>query len=392
MAPKRGGGGSSGSGGGSSSACPGAFTGLYGSRVEYFVLRVLFWVVLLGVTIAWPKVRKNNPKTKRLIGPFFGFGVVFNLIAYTMWNIMSVLTECQVADNNSYYPVAIVFSIFYKTADLFLLIVAVWGVNAILRDRLGTHPVIFKMVINSTLSLMTILTIPLIAIHSYNLFQYTDAGLSRTKGYLWAQYSVAYWTLYLITLLIGGVLAIISITQMRTRKIAIAPVHFLIIGLYVSMFIWILFYLISAGVSLSLYNRFDFSDPTNLFIACYYLTLIFYSVSYVLILLIARNTVWRIQPGVHSHVVGQSHAPKFMGEYSTTAPQVVPQQQLAYNAAPQAVPQQQPVHQQPQQYVYPTGQVPQQQFYYPPQQTQASQQLQQANYNQPELVQGHQTR
>ena len=82
MAPRRGGGGSGGSGGGGSgsSSCPGAFSGVYGFRVEYFVIRVLFWVVLLGVTIAWPKIRKNNPKTKRLIGPFFGFGVVFNLM------------------------------------------------------------------------------------------------------------------------------------------------------------------------------------------------------------------------------------------------------------------------------------------------------------------------
>lgn len=399
MAPRRGGGGSGGGSGSSSSgssACPGAFTGVYGTRVEYFVLRVLFWVVLLGVTIAWPRIRKNNPKTKRLIGPFFGFGLVFNLISYTMWNIITVLWECNTVDVNTYYPVAIVFSIFYKIADYFLLIVAVWGVNAVLRDRLGSYPVIFKIVINSTLIFMAILTIPLIVIDSYNLFQSTDVG-GESKLYVYYQLSVAYWTLYFVVLLIGAVLAIISITQLRTRKIAISPVHFLIIGFYVSMALWILFSLVSYGISLDTLSRIGYRNLANTYIALAYLSQIFYAVAYILILLIAKNTVWRIQPGVHSYVVGQSYAPVSQPQYST-APQVVPQQsqpqQFAYSSAPQVVPQQQPFQQQPQpqQYVYPTGQVPngqpaQQQFYYPPQQTQAP-----LATHQPDLVQGHQTR
>lgn len=402
MAPKRGGGGSGGSGSsGASSVCPGAFSAS-GYRVEYFVIRVLFWFVLLGVLIAWPKIRKNNPKTKRLVGPFFGFGLVFNFLSFFMSNIMTVLSECDTVDNNSFYPVAIVYSVLYKIADYFLLVVAVWGVNIILRDRLGSYPAFMKIVINSTLSFMALLTIPLIAIRCYNLFQLTDAGGSDRILYAYIQLSVAYWTLYLVNLLVGGILALISISQLRTRQIAIAPVNFIIVGFYVSMVIWILFTLIGHGVSLDLAKRYSYSDPTDMFIAFDYLTIIFYSVSYVLILLIAMNTVWRIQPGVHSYVVGQSYAPvtQTKAEYST-APQVVPeqqpQQQFAYSTAPQVVAQQQS---QPQPYVYPAGQ-PQvnghqgpQQFYYPPQ-TQTPpvpQQQQQVQYNQPALVQGHQTR
>lgn len=404
MAPKRGGGSSGGSGSsGASSVCPGAFNGYSGYRVEYFVIRVLFWFVLLGVLIAWPKIRKNNPKTKRLIGPFFGFGLVFNFLSYFLSNLMTVLSECDTVDNNSYYPVAIVYSIFYKIADYFLLVVAVWGVNIILRDRLGSYPAFMKIVINSTLSFMALLTIPFIVILSYNLFQFTDAGGYDRMAYEYMQFAVAYWTLYLVNLLVGGILALISISELRTRQIAINPAHLLIVGFYVSMVIWVLFTVVDTGIRLDLTKKpFMDIDPTNMFIAFHYLQLIFYAVSYAMILLIAKNTVWRIQPGVHSHVVGQSYAPvtQTKAEYST-APQVVPQQQpqqqFAYSTAPQVVAQQQP---QPQPYVYPTGQ-PQvnghqgpQQFYYPPQ-TQTPpvpQQQQQVHYNQPELLQGHQTR
>ncbi|KAH7115317.1 hypothetical protein B0J11DRAFT_129394 [Dendryphion nanum] len=402
MAPKGGKGGSSGGGrGGSVSACPGAFSGIYGTRVEYFVIWVLHWVALLAILIVWPRIRKNNPKTKRLVGPFFGIGLVLNLFAMTMQLIMIVLWECQSTDENDYYNVAIAYSIFFRIAYYFLLIVVVWGVNVILRDRLGgAYPVVYKFVINGLLTFMGLLTVAFIGLQSYNLFSSTDAGSGYRLSMQTAQFILAYWVLYMVTLIVGSALALVTITQLRTRPPALGSAFGFIIALFISSIIWVVFLIVAYGVSIS-FSPTTYIQPEG-FIAFEYITVIFMTVSYVLVLLVAKNDIWKIPLGTVSYVVGQNYAPvpQHKAEYST-APQVAPQ----YNSAPQVVPQQQQApqsvpqqqnHQATQQYAYPQGQVPMQhqqqqqapqQFYYPQPPPQ-----QQQHYNQPELVQGHQTR
>lgn len=86
MAPRRGGGGSSsGSGGSSESSCPGAFStqiysGYYSTSITTFIAYCIYWVALLGLVFAWRKVKKNNPKAKKLIGRIYAASIFCTLL------------------------------------------------------------------------------------------------------------------------------------------------------------------------------------------------------------------------------------------------------------------------------------------------------------------------
>lgn len=89
MAPKGGkGGGGYGGGGGSGglSGCPGAFQsdydgyGIYSTPIPYFAAYCIFWVVTLGIIIAWFKVKKAHSNAKNIAGGIYGLSLLFQLM------------------------------------------------------------------------------------------------------------------------------------------------------------------------------------------------------------------------------------------------------------------------------------------------------------------------
>jgi hypothetical protein len=89
MAPKGGKGGGGGGGGGGSfsiSKCPGAFSsdldgyGIFSTPIPYFAAYCIFWVVTLGITIAWFMVKKKHSNAKNLVGGIYGTSLLFQLL------------------------------------------------------------------------------------------------------------------------------------------------------------------------------------------------------------------------------------------------------------------------------------------------------------------------
>lgn len=132
----------------------------------------------------------------------------------------TLLRECA-GDSfySPYYDMAIAFGIFFKIANYCLLVVVVWSVNMFLRERLGSGRSLFKTICLIDLGIMGGLTAGYLGLDAYN----TSANSSIYRSFNDSlideqlQLAVAYWVLYLVSVLGAGAMSIVSILSMRSK-------------------------------------------------------------------------------------------------------------------------------------------------------------------------------
>jgi hypothetical protein len=125
--------------------------------------------------------------------------------------IATVLLQCEATEIYSIYRLQIPITIFINLSYWFLLFVVVFTLNSMLRQQLG-H-----------VGIMGALTAGKIGLSSYINWSQTEVGWSRSsynRGLVLTlqQYNVAYYSLYLVSVLVSGGLALMSIMSLRSRR------------------------------------------------------------------------------------------------------------------------------------------------------------------------------
>ncbi|KAF2008450.1 hypothetical protein BU24DRAFT_468868 [Aaosphaeria arxii CBS 175.79] len=342
MAPRRGGGGSS-FGSSASASCPHPFStdgyyGYYTTRIEVFVAYCLLWVALLGLIVARSKVVKKLPGATILIGPLFLGSVWSAFFATSLMIVGTMLLECSTTPPLTYMYWVLVFNIFYSLSLYLLLVLVFYTVNKALHQHLNNTPGYLRIVNYVVLGFMGILTVALTGLWSYNYYAASEAGRIESAPLLSEEANkldIAYFVFYLVTVSAGGVLAIMSLVSMRSRKIPTGNLFAQIIGLYVSMFIWVLINLIEDGTYLPDVDNFS----RDVYIAFTYIRYIFWVASWSLLLSIAASPVFK--SSVVDNVEPNPYAPQ---PYYPVQQQGQPQFAAPQNGGQQYYYQQHPIH------------------------------------------------
>ncbi|KAF1973419.1 hypothetical protein BU23DRAFT_138393 [Bimuria novae-zelandiae CBS 107.79] len=353
MAPRRGssGGGSSIGGSDGPSGCPGFLQGSrFSTPLAYYVNYALFLFLFICLIIAFCCLRAKV-KQKKLTGPLFWLSVLCQIIGNVLLVVGVTLLECNVVfvGNYSYFQLA--FNIFFGLGNYLLLVIVVWGLNTLLIGRLNSGKSVVQILTLAITGVMGVLTAAYIGLSCYMAWSRTDAGLASLESseasdrfysitMSYQKYAVAYWALYLLSVIAAGGLAIATITRMRSRNILTGDILIWTVALFLSMLLWVIFQLIPYAATLDPINSSNITE--NTWVAISYLNSIFQLFSYIFLIFLSTSRAWE-------------HANAVQTAYNNTAsgmPVYAPvQQQYAYNGQTAQ-----------QQYTY-SGQ-PAQQYYY----------------------------
>lgn len=128
-----------------------------------------------------------------------------------------MLRECRTTDPYSYYQWGIAFIIFFRLSIFLLLVLVVYNMNNLLRQIHGHNPSYFKFIYGFILVVMGALTCGLIGIQCYN---FSVAGFVSSGDFLYNEeirLGLAYYVMYLVSVLAAGALATATIVSMRAR-------------------------------------------------------------------------------------------------------------------------------------------------------------------------------
>jgi hypothetical protein len=137
--------------------------------------------------------------------------------------LTETLQQCNQVNLSSYYNLNIVITVFYGIGIWCLLVVVVWTLNSMLRKRLGRTPKISKIVCLFIVVFMGLFTCVHISLQCYHLWLNTPAGLFSTMPAFVEEVihiSLAFWVLYLASVLVSGALALVAIQSMRSKHVS----------------------------------------------------------------------------------------------------------------------------------------------------------------------------
>jgi hypothetical protein len=228
--------------------------------------------------------------------------------AYALIIIASLLRECRTLDNPyDFYSFAVAYGIFFKLANYLLLVVVVWGVNSLLQQRLGSGQ-ISKVVSLVILGVMGALTCGYLGLGAYNSWTSTPDGRRSDLNRKYNEenkLTLAYWILYMLSVLASGGLSIVAVVSMRSKLIPahVRPslvhrrsIHQLtstqgllgwVIAIVFCMFFWALLSVIEYGSVIS-----DKNFSLETYQAMEYLIGFFQIFSLISILILAKSHVW----------------------------------------------------------------------------------------------------
>ncbi|KAH9861628.1 hypothetical protein J1614_011380 [Plenodomus biglobosus] len=289
MAPRRGG--SSFGSSSTSDVCPEAFSSTE-SQV-YFACIVIFFVVYLGISLSLCVVRKKAGTGRKLVGVPYMLALFFMLLGYALELCAVVLLECDAVVSSNYYSIAIAMTVFYSLAYWTLLFVVVYTLNTMLRERLGNSSSMIKIFLLAIVGVMFAITAAHMGVSCWNLWAVTDAGYWSDADLIARpaeQLRTAWNVMYFLSVVAGGILALITAFSMRSRMQSGSTLIICIIALIFSMMVWIVIGIFFAASYLNLdLNMITFVTNASLV----YTQSFFLALSFILLLVIARHGAWR---------------------------------------------------------------------------------------------------
>jgi hypothetical protein len=128
--------------------------------------------------------------------------------------------QCGQANLSSFYSLQIVIIIFYGLGYWSLLVVVVWTLTSMLRERLDRKWNLSRAICLATVVFMGLFTCVNIGLQCYNLWLNTMGGLYSGQPALFEEQlriGLAYWVLYLASILVAGALVLLAMQPMRSK-------------------------------------------------------------------------------------------------------------------------------------------------------------------------------
>ncbi|KAH5374225.1 hypothetical protein HBI49_053620 [Parastagonospora nodorum] len=304
MAPRRGGSSSSG-GGSSSSTCPDAF--LDTETQVSFANEVLFFVIILGIFITLFIFRRRKVPGKQLIGAPLIICLSFLLLTYLCSIIATILRQCETTTIASSFYWSVAISIFTMISYWLFLVVVVFTLNTMLRRQLGTghSNAIFKIIPLAIIALIGVLACVVAGMAAY---LNAETGRIYTSRYRYGYSNVgsivyplsglrvAFYSLYLISLLVSGALALKTIMSLRKAGKAGGDLLGWVLALTIAMVFWTICYYASTYSVAS-------------YLALGYLVNFGQALSFIFILCIAKHVSWKTTTGAEPMAYQSQYSP-----------------------------------------------------------------------------------
>jgi hypothetical protein len=203
-----------------------------------------------------------------------------------------------------------------------LFVVVVFTLNSMLQHQLNHSKSIFKIILLLIVGLMGLLSVALAGITAYinyesprSDFYYENYADLSTVIDASLKLRVAYYALYLVSLLVSGGLALATMLSLRRERKAGSGLIGWVIVLIAAMLLWVIIILINSSWYL---NGIDISLETSLILS--YVLSFGQALACIVILCIAKHASWRASGNIEP-----------MAGTATYAPVAHPQQ-YAYNA------------------------------------------------------------
>jgi hypothetical protein len=225
---------------GSSAGCPNFLSEPY-SKADY-ARTVVCFVGLLATAVKLCIFRRRTAAGKKLLGlpyllalflfimfvllPFWHTPTVYIVLtrpsAFGLGLIAGTLRECDQISYDDYYKVNIALSVLNGIGFWLLLVVIVWTLNSMLREHLGHRLKASKAVCLAIVVLMGLFSFVVTVLRCYLQWLATTDGLYSGRPVFITEYqyiSLVFWVLYLASVLISGVFALLAVRAMRSKQV-----------------------------------------------------------------------------------------------------------------------------------------------------------------------------
>jgi hypothetical protein len=139
---------------------------------------------------------------------------------YALDVLTQTLQQCSQVNLSSFYNLQIVIIILYGMGYWSLLVVVVWTLTSMLRERLDRKWKLSRAIRLTTVVFMGLLTCVNIGLQCYHLWLNTMDGLySGQPAFFEEQLRIglAYWVLYLASILVAGAFVLLAMQPMRSK-------------------------------------------------------------------------------------------------------------------------------------------------------------------------------
>ncbi|RAR05032.1 hypothetical protein DDE83_007566 [Stemphylium lycopersici] len=284
MAPRRAGG----YGSGGYSLCAGLFTS-YWDQVS-LGYSIVFIIIYIGISIALCCVRKRDNQGRKLIGLAYVAALFSTLFSFILGLVNSIVVQCSDVTTETFNGLNITSNVLYYLGIWGLLFAVTYKLNNMLRKQLGAVGMIYKAVPLALLGIMAALFVAQLALSSYvsvgmNSYYYHDNLASIAM--ITYRLRIATMVVYLVMVLISAVLAGMTISALRTRRLPAGDLIGWVAVLYFSMVTWSVFAVASLALSISA----DYLDITTSYAISFVLTF-FQALSFLVLLGIAKHACW----------------------------------------------------------------------------------------------------
>jgi hypothetical protein len=289
--------------------CPNFLADTY-SQV-YYARSVVYFVAFLATAVAFCMFQKRTTAGKKLLGLPYLLALLFFIITYALDVLTQTLQQCGQANLSSFYSLQIVITIFYGMGYWSLLVVVVWTLTSMLRERLDRKWKLSRAICLATVVFMGLFTCVNIGLQCYNLWLNTMGGLYSRQPALFEEQlrvGLAYWVLYLASILVAGALVLLAMQPVRSKHASGGALQGCITLMFALLSVWCLITIIE-------YARQITGEAWELTVSA---TLAWVSgvcliLSMLLIIVIARNAAWNRhdQHQVEQYATGPYGQPEY---------------------------------------------------------------------------------
>ncbi|KAJ4341447.1 hypothetical protein N0V87_001838 [Didymella glomerata] len=254
---------------------------------------VVFLVVFLGIFITSFVMRKRAGAGKRLIGWAYTGALFFTVLNYIFQLVLSTLSACDALDDvQSVYDTNIATLVFSWLQTMLFLYVVFYLLNTMLRKQLGQNLSVLKVVFGIDLLILGVLLLTTTAMLCQYYFWYAHRGDSwdyPPSLYASVYVDLAFSAFEVLSIVGSGVLSILAVKSLKQRGMAQTSLMIWVTVLHFGLLFSTVWTLTQNAMQLggAFYYREVSQDVLSWF------STIFYALSFVSVIVIARNPVWK---------------------------------------------------------------------------------------------------
>lgn len=277
----------------SSSRCFSGYWASTPSALSQYARGVVFLVFYLGLFVSLFVLRKRAGAGKRLIGWAYTGALFFTVVQFIFQFVLSTLNACDALnDVTPVYDSSIASLVFSWLQTMLFLYVVFYLLNVMLRKQLGQNLSFLKVVFGIDLLILGVLLLTTTVLLCQYYYWYAHRGDSwdyPSNLYASVYIDLAFSAFEILSVIGSGVLSILAAKSLKQRGMAQSSLMIWITVLHFGILFSTVWSLTRNAMQLGGgYSYREISDEVVSWFSA-----IFYALSFVSVIIIARNPVWK---------------------------------------------------------------------------------------------------